>query len=287
MEDWRKAGKIAAEALEYGKSLIKPDAIIRDVLDKVEQKIFDLGGRPAFPAQAALNDVAAHFCPTGEDNSIFGESLVSLDVGVAVNGRIGDTALTVDLTGKHSDLVKAAQEARDAAIKIVQIGTPLSEIGKTIQEVITSHGFSPVKNLTGHGLDIDEIHSWPSIPNIEVPGDLEIEEGVIAIEPFASTGAGVVYEGSPNTLFSLENTRPVRSPTAREVMKHIEENYLVFTTRWLTREFGAKARLALRELMNAGNLETHPPLIDERHGMVSQSEHSILVGDKVEILTKP
>lgn len=286
MEDWRKAGKIAAEALEYGKGLIKPDAVIRDVLDKVEQKIFDLGGKPAFPAQAALNDVAAHFCPTEEDNSIFGESLVSLDVGVNVNGRIGDTALTVDLTGKHAELVKAAKEARDAAIKIIQIGTPLSEIGKTIQDVITSYGFSPVKNLTGHGLDIDEIHSWPSIPNIEVPGDLEIEEGVIAIEPFASTGAGAVYEGSPNTLFSLENTRPVRSQTAREVMKHIEENYLVFTTRWLTREFGAKARLALRELMNAGNLETHPPLIDERHGIVSQSEHSILVGDKVEILTK-
>ena len=97
--DYIKAGKIAAEALEYGKSLIKKGNIIVDVCNKVDEKIVSLGAEPAFPSQISCNEIAAHFCPLKDDKTVFDEQLVSLDVGAHVNGCIGENAVTVDLSG--------------------------------------------------------------------------------------------------------------------------------------------------------------------------------------------
>src|SRR3989338_9054733 len=101
-QNYIKAGKISAEVLEYGKSLIKKGSSIFDATEKIEKKIFELGGKPAFPVQFALNEVAAHFCVTEEDkNLVFDDQVVSLDLGVHVNGAIGDNAYTIDLSGKY------------------------------------------------------------------------------------------------------------------------------------------------------------------------------------------
>ena len=71
-------------------------------------------------------------------------------------------------------------------------------------------------------------------------------------------------------------------------MKEIETyNGLPFTTRWLTRKFGVKAKFALREMEQLGMLHSYAPLADKDKGLVSQAEHSILVDDtgKVVVLT--
>src|SRR3989344_1548041 len=140
MEDWKKAGRIAREALLYGKGLIKIDASVLDVVEKVEKKIFDLGGRPAFPTQISINEMAAHFTPIKENFKLKENEVVKLDVGAHVNGAIGDNALTVDL-GNNKELLNASEEALSNAIKIIQIGTKLRDIGKVIEETISSYGF--------------------------------------------------------------------------------------------------------------------------------------------------
>ena len=61
LEKFRKAGKITAEALEYGKSLIKPGASLLEVSELIEKKIEALGGKPAFPAQISMDSIAAHY----------------------------------------------------------------------------------------------------------------------------------------------------------------------------------------------------------------------------------
>ena len=101
-EDYLKAGKIAAEALKYGASLIKPGASWIKVADKIEKKIIDLGGGIAFPAQMSLNDVAAHFIPGLGEDILFKDEVICLDVGAHVNGSIADNACTIDLSGKHA-----------------------------------------------------------------------------------------------------------------------------------------------------------------------------------------
>lgn len=287
---WQKAGKAAAEALEYGRTLIKSGAVIREVCDKVDQKIIDLGAKPAWPTQVGLNSVAAHWTPDADDNKAFSDEVVCLDVGAHVDGFVGDNACSVDLSGKYSELITAAQNALKEAIKHVKVGVEIGEIGRVIQETIEAHGAKPIHNLSGHGISQWVIHDRPSIPNF-ASGEKAVltEEQVIAIEPFASTGGQIVVEAERGNLFSLVQPKQVRSAYAREVLKFVidEYNTLPFTTRWLTKKFGAgKTSLALRELIQAGALHAYPPLIDAGKGMVTVFEKTLLVGEKVQILTE-
>jgi methionyl aminopeptidase len=285
-----KAGKIAAEALQYGKSLIQVGTKVIEVLDKVEDKILADGGQIAFPAQISLNEAAAHACSDLNDETVLSEEhIVKLDVGVHIEGMIADNALTVDLSGKYSDLVKASREALNNALKIVKPGVTLGEIGKVIHETITSYGFSPVKNLSGHGLGEYNIHSKPSIPNYDNGNTNVLEEGmVIAIEPFASTGAGIVQESSHATVFTLTNDSGVRDPITRKVLQEIKTyKGLPFAKRWLERKFGTpKTNFALRMLIKANCVHEHPPLIDQARGIVSQAEHSVIVLEKPIVFTR-
>src|SRR5210317_185748 len=144
IDNYKKAGKIAAKALAYGKDLIKKGSKVLDVCDKIEEKIIELGGGIAFPAQISLNETAAHYCPEYKDETEFTDQLCCLDVGVHIDGCIGDNACSVDLSGSNSELVKASAEALKAAIEVVKPGVKLAEIGKAIETTITNAGFQPV-----------------------------------------------------------------------------------------------------------------------------------------------
>jgi methionyl aminopeptidase len=263
---------------------------MHEVCAAVDQKILELGAKPAWPTQVGCDEVAAHYTPDPDDKTTFENQLVCLDVGAHVNGCIGDNALTVDLSGKYTDLVKVAKDAFEAARKVVAVGAKVSDISAAIQETITAAGFAPVRNLSGHTISPYVIHDAPTIPNVNTNLKTELVKGqVIAIEPFATTGAGVVEESERANLFALWNKKPVRSPYAREVLQFVEQEYknLPFTTRWLAAKFGlGKANLALRELNQAGALHRYPPLVEVNKGMVAVHENTLLVDDKVEILTR-
>ncbi len=290
IDDWRRAGKIAAEALEYGRTLIKKGANVREICDKIDAKVISLGAKPAWPAQIALNHVAAHFTPDPDEDIILNDEVVCLDVGAHVNGAIGDNALSVDLSGKHSALIDAAKDALNEAIHEVKIGVEVGKIGKRIQEVIESYGFKPVKNLSGHGISPWVIHDHPSIPNYDNKDKTKLEKGqIIAIEPFATTGVGMIEEQENANLYSLLKSRGIRTPFGREIASFVEKNYntLPFTARWLVKQFGlGKTTFALRELLNNGVIMPYPPLVEKSKGLVTVFEKTMLVDDKVEILTK-
>lgn len=290
LEKYRKACRIAAEALAYGRSLIKKEALLLGAVEKTEERIFALGGKPAFPSQISLNHIAAHFCPDADDKTIFTDQLVKLDVGVHIDGFIGDTATTVDLSGKNSELVKASQEALEEAIKVIKPGATLSEIGEAIKNRISSYGFAPIRNLSGHALGEYNVHASPSIPNFNTGDKTELKKGqVIAIEPFATTGAGIVVDTSNPSVFSMIEKRPVRDMTSRQILDFIDENYgiLPFAKRWLVTKFPLlRVNLALRQLTQVGAIRAYPPLAEKNKGLVSQFEHTVLVDEKAEILTK-
>jgi methionyl aminopeptidase len=217
------------------------------------------------------------------------DQLIKIDIGTCYNGAIGDTAYTVDLSGQHSELVKASREALDNVCRMIGIGVTLGEIGRTIQETIMSHGFVPVKNLSGHGLGNYSVHEPPSIPNINTGDKTELKKGqTIAIEPFATTGAGMIKESSNPMIFSQVGKRPVRNMFARDAMKQIGKyKGLPFASRWLEKKMGeGRTRLALRELLQVDNIKAYPPLPEVHKGMVSQAEHSFIIGEKLKITTK-
>jgi methionyl aminopeptidase len=286
-----KAGKIAGEALSYGKQLVKPGARILDIAENIERKIRKLGGDPAFPVNISFDSTAAHDTPHPNDERVLSNEVVKLDVGVHVDGFVGgDTALTVDLSGNYGELVKASREALNAALKVAGPGVALSDIGKAIGETIESYGFHPVKNLSGHGLDEWSVHEPPTIPNFE-NGDMNVlQEGMfVAIEPFATDGDGFITEKGLPFIHSVTDDKPIRNRFAREVMEEVDEYvFLPFANRWLTKKFHPmKVNVALKEFKQLDILKSYPPLVEKTNGMVSQAEHSIYVGkDKITVMTK-
>ena len=103
----------------------------------VSLKIKELGGKPAFPTQLSINEIAAHYNPFVNDETKFKEGdLVKLDLGVHINGAVADIAVTVDL-GDHAALVKASKDALQAAIDFIKPGVELREVGKVIGETKT------------------------------------------------------------------------------------------------------------------------------------------------------
>jgi len=282
------AGRIACDALDFGEKLIKPGQSMIKILDQIEEYIKSQGAELAFPPQISLNNVAAHFCPDQEDVILKEGDVVKLDVGTSINGYIADTARTIDL-GNNAELLNASKDALAQALKLIRPGVQIGELGKTIQETIMSHGFSPIRNLSGHGVGRYRIHGAPTIPNVETGDTTELKENqTIAIEPFATNGAGIVYESGASTIFTLRYEKPVRSPMARQVLQEVKKyKGLPFASRWLTKKFGvAKTSIALRELSQLGMLDAHPPLLDKSQGLVSQAEHSVIVKDKPIIYTK-
>ncbi|MBT5021268.1 type II methionyl aminopeptidase [Candidatus Woesearchaeota archaeon] len=277
------AGKISAEALQYGANLIKPGVKLLDVAQKVEAKIKELGGLPAFPVNISLNSIAAHYTPIPSDESIFQDEVVKLDVGAHVDGFTGDNAVTIDLSNKYSDLIKASKGALSAAIKVVRPGATLGEIGRAIEETIQGFGFEPIRNLSGHEMGNFTLHTGQNIPNYNTGDDTELREGqLIAIEPFATTGVGMIHEKGEAFIHSQTFKKPVRSQITRDVLKIMQPfNGLPFATRWLTNKLPMfKINFAFRELNQLGILKSYAPLIEKREGLVSQAEHTVLVEDK-------
>ncbi len=286
LREYREAGRIAARARDYGCSLIKSGVSLLEVTEKIEKKILALGGNFAFPPQISRNEIAAHYCAFPEDPNTFEEGdVIKVDIGVHINGHIADTASTVDL-GSNNKLVLASQNALQNVMNLVRPGVKLFELGRVIQETILHHGFQPVKNLCGHGIGEYIIHENPSIPNYDNGSTTSIGERVIAIEPFATTGKGSIYEGKPSGIYALVSKKPVRDPGAREVLKFILEHYktLPFTSRWIINQF-KMGGYAIKILEKEGILYQYPQLPEKTGGLVSQAEHTFIVKEKPEITT--
>ena len=286
-----KAGQIAGRALNYGTKLAKPGVSVRDLLNKVEEKIISLGAGLAFPPQASLNTFAAHVCPTEDDNIILKEGdVIKIDVGAECEGFIGDTARTVYL-GNDPEIIKlvnSSKKALEEAIKILKPGCKVGDIGKKIEETINSLGFNPIKNLSGHGLGVYEFHDAPSIPNFDNGDDSVLEENeMIAIEPFATNGVGLVKGSGEATVFNKVDTKGTRNPFAREAIKFIDQlDDLPFSKSFLEKKIGKpKTRIALNELKKLEIIQEHPPLEERSGGIVSQHEHSFLIGEQTIITT--
>ena len=291
-ENFDKAGKIAASVISEAPKLVLPGESYLDIVESREKMIVDGGGIPAFPSNISINEIAAHFTPEAGSVVLVGETdLVKIDLGVHIDGCIGDTAVTVDLSNEQGKLCEASSAALGAAIACMKPGLKVGEIGGVIEKEITSRGYKPIENLTGHKIEPYMLHAGVEIPNISTTVDYELQEGdIFAIEPFASAGSGRVADTSQVEIFALQATPKLRMRYSRELLVHIANSYisLPFAERWLANVFQSRLTLttALRELLNAGALHPYPVLRDTGRGLVSQFEHTVVIEhDSARILT--
>ena len=285
-DNYKKAGEITQETIKYAKSIIKPGLSLLEIAEKIELKIQELGGKPAFPCNLSINDIAAH-CTPSSDSQEKASGLLKVDLGVHVKGCIVDTAFSLDLADSEENkkLILASEQALKQACKIVKPNVELWRVGQAIQETILGFQFSPIRNLSGHELASFKVHAGLTIPNTNNNNSTKLPEGVYAIEPFSTTGSGLVYDGKPSGIYMLKEKKPIRSQEARETLAYIEKEYktLPFCERWITKKF-PHSKLALSLLEQAGILHQYSQLVEKSHGKVSQAETTILVTDKVEVL---
>lgn len=293
-EKYKLAGKIAAQARNFGLGLIKSGVSFLDVANSVESKILKSGAGIAFPVNISINEIAAHFSPRHDETLVFKKGdVVKLDVGTHIDGFIADTAITVEVkTHNYDDLIKSSSDALDAAINLMKPGVNLSDIGKAVESQITSYGFKPVENLSGHSLTRYCLHSGMSIPNVANMFNKTKPklDDVIAIEPFASDGSGHVISGEGSNIYLCSESikaRFVRDNKSKMIYNKMKNKFktLPFAQRW-AEPIILNSDFALRKLTFLGLLKHFPQLIDSKKGIVSQKEHTVIIKeDGCEVIT--
>jgi methionyl aminopeptidase len=289
LDKYIEAGKIAAQVRDYGCGLVKKDILVVEIAEKIDKKIAELKAKPAFPVNISINDMAAHWHPALNDKAtIKEEDYVKIDVGVHVDGYIGDTAKTVRIAGKD-DLILCSEKMLENAIKIIRTGTTIGEIGQIIENTAKEFGFNPIRNLTGHSLGHYDVHAGLTIPNVKNDSKYQLrEDEVIAIEPFCTSGNGLVKDSGNALIFRWINDRPTRIIEGRKILEMARDRFerLPFAKRWIQKNFSTlKVELSLKELEGVNALYGYKPLREVSGKPVAQSEHTLIVKEKPIITT--
>jgi methionyl aminopeptidase len=202
VQKMRRANGLVADVLRELRAMIEPGVTPRDLDTVAEARVRAAGAVPAFkgyhgyPATlcVSINEAVVHGIPSSAP--LVAGDIVSLDMGVVLDGYYGDSAITVPV-GRVSDrvaeLLRVTREALDLGIAQVRVGGHVSDIGHHVQRHVEAHGFSVVREFVGHGIGV-ELHEEPQIPNYGEPGHgPRLQAGmVLAIEPMVNMGRAAV-----------------------------------------------------------------------------------------------
>jgi len=285
---YKKAGAIAFETIKYARAFIKKGMLLVEIAEKIESKIVELGGKPAFPTNLSVNENAAHCTPSSNDLAT-AEGLLKVDLGAHIDGYIADTSFSVDLENSEENkmLIAASESALKEACNTAKFGIAIRKIGSAIENSIRNKGFQPIQNLSGHSISQYELHAGITLPNIDNLQEKTLQEGVYAIEPFATNGLGSVKDGKPSGIYALKKQGNVRDAFARQVLEYVKQEYntLPFCTRWLYKKFGSRALIAMQRIEEAGLVHQYAQLIESGKGKVAQAEHTLVITEKEKIIT--
>lgn len=295
LEKYRKAGKIAAEVRETMKRTVVEDMPVIDICERTENLIRQKGGRPAFPCNVSINELAAHYTsPPNDTLRVPSGSLVKVDIGVHIDGYIADTAVTVCFNPEYDHLVTTAEDALKTGVKTIHSGMFVSQFGGGIQRAIEAHGLRPIANLTGHKVARYVIHvPGKSLPNVAVISTGRVANNeVYAIEPFVTlkNAAGRVESGRDRHIFRYSKQKNLKNDYAKQLCNFIVTNFhtLPFAERWLqTAVPKDEYRSAFTELLSSKTLMAYSVYVEASGKPVAQAEHSVLVTkDGCDVLTQ-
>ena len=293
LDSFKRSGNIVAQLRKLVPSVARLGVPAIKICEELEQMMRYRGGKPAFPVNVGINEVAAHYTsPPGDSLTIPPASLAKIDFGVQIDGYATDTSVTVCFEPKLEPLLQAADEALVNAIRAFRPGVRLSEIGKLVQSTIQKFGLRPIANLTGHKIEQFNLHAGKSVPSVPGLNRSRIEEGeVYAIEPFVtlSKAAGVVVNGSSAYIYRYVKPKGATAEDSKQVLDYVHSNFatLPFASRWLSPAFDREtAKRALYELIMHKCVSAYPVLVEQTGNPVAQSEHTVLVNrDGCTILT--
>lgn len=199
IEKMRAAGQLVGSVLRELREMVEPGITTLEVNDAAERMILDAGAQPTFKGYngfpfsicASVNEQVVHGFPSSYQ--LLEGDIFSIDVGVTLEGFVGDTAATIPV-GRVSDdrlkLIRVTEECLQLAIEQCRVGNHIGDIGWAVQSHAEGHGYSVVRDYVGHGIG-RRMHEDPQIPNYGKPGKgPKIKRGyVFAVEPMINIGS--------------------------------------------------------------------------------------------------
>src|ERR1051325_6486610 len=199
IDKMRAAGQLVGRVLQALRDMVEPGITTLEVNNAGEKLIRDAGAYPTFKGYngfpysicASVNEQVVHGFPSKyqlQEGDIF-----SIDVGVTLEGFVGDTAATIPVGNASEDrlkLIRVTEECLALAIEQCRPGKHLGYIGFAVQSHAEAHGYSVVRDYVGHGIG-RRMHEDPQIPNYGKPGKgPKIRTGyVFAVEPMINIGS--------------------------------------------------------------------------------------------------
>ena len=210
------AGAVVAETIAHVGERIEPGRTTLELDRIAEDFIRGKGGIPTsqgyrgYPRAICIsvNEVVVHGIP--DDRVVEDGDLVTIDVGVTLDGAIADSAYTFGvghIDAEAQRLLDVAQDALAAGIAEARLGNRIGDISHAIQVVVEGAGFAVVRSLVGHGVG-RHYHEDPHVPNFGEPGrGPRLSEGMtIAIEPMITVGSPDVWLGEDGWTISTEDS---------------------------------------------------------------------------------
>jgi len=206
IEVMRAGGKILASILDELETLAVPGNTTLDIDDRAMELIEQHGVEPMtlgyaasfaprpYPAAScvSINDEVVHGIPNEDPQTIMEGDVVSIDVVIAYEGMVVDSARTV-VAGTPEPEVKqllhVTRTALEAGIKAAQAGNTTRDIGAAVSGAIPA-GYGVIETFCGHGVGYD-LHEPPNVPNFVTtePGSELVPGMAICIEPMITLGS--------------------------------------------------------------------------------------------------
>ena len=198
IEKLRRSGRLVRGLLEEIRERVRPGLSTLELERYVERRLGEVGAKSAFKGYrgypcclcASVNDQIVHGIPS--ERQLKEGDILSLDLGLILDGYYGDAAVTVPV-GQISEplqkLLRVTEEALELAIDKARLGNRLGDISATVQIHAEKNHYSVVREFVGHGIGRD-LHEEPQIPNFGLPGHgLVLKAGIVlAIEPMVNSG---------------------------------------------------------------------------------------------------
>ena len=203
IELMKEAGRIVALTHRKVREAIVP-GISTEELDQIAEKvILENGATPSFKGYggftgsicASINNVVIHGIPSKKIKLKSGD-IISVDIGACYKGYHGDSAMTHGvgaISEQRQNLLKVTEDSLYAGLEQAKPNNRLSDISHAIEQHVLAHGYSVVKDFTGHGVGA-KLHEEPMIPNYGEAGHGPLlKPGMtLAIEPMVNVGKSAV-----------------------------------------------------------------------------------------------
>lgn len=219
VEQMRQSALLVSKTLSEVAKILKPGITTLYIDELIGRIIRDHSAIPSFlnykgyPFNSCIsvNDVVVHGFPG--KNELNEKDIVSIDVGVILNGWHGDHAYTFVMGDADDEVKRLMRVTKDSLYKGIEkaiAGNYTGDIAWSIQEhTERKHGYGVVRELVGHGLGRN-LHEDPQVPNYGKRGSgKKLKEGlVLAIEPMINMGKRQVYTDDDGWTVRTQDGKP-------------------------------------------------------------------------------